>query len=143
MPDMVITDQAIKEALDGLLSHPGQSLHVRLYTNNVSPDRTNQDPAQFTEAAYPGYAAVTWVYTPITLLGTHHTQLQPAVCSFNTPSSGGNVDVYGFWVDYIGLDTGIPRVLCAVRFPDAPRTLIVGAAPMTFNTFFEDFDDSL
>jgi hypothetical protein len=143
MTDAVVPDPTIKDALIGLMSNAGFAATVRLYTNDVSPDRTSNDPAQFTEAAYTGYAAQNYPYTPITVGLDHHGRLAPAVISFTPPTAGGAVNVFGFFVTYQAPFGAAGRVLLASRFTTPPRVLVVGGAPLTFNLFFEDFDAGL
>jgi hypothetical protein len=137
-----ITDQAVKEALIGLLSQAGQALQIHLYTNNVAPDRTNTAPGQFVEAAYPGYAPVAWVYTPVTLDAAHQGQLAAAVPVFPPPTSGADVAVYGWFVTYLSLETDSLIVLMAAQFSAPPRTLTVGGPSLGFNLSLSSVDAS-
>lgn len=142
MTDATVSDLALQEALIGLLSTSGGTIRVHLHTDDVTFDPTSSDPAQFTEAAYPGYAFQPWGFNPISGPAVSRPQLTPAVVAFPAPTSGGNVDVWGWWADYQSLQTGTRRVLMASRFTAPPRTIIEAGAPLTFNLFFEDFDFS-
>jgi hypothetical protein len=142
MASIVITDLALQEALIGLLSRGGQQLNVRLYVNNVLPDRANSSPAQFTEATYPGYAPSPWVYTPVTVDASHRGQLAAATPVFSPPSSGADVSVYGWFVTYLGLQDALAHVLVASPFTSPPRVLTVGGPALSLNISFSDFDAS-
>jgi hypothetical protein len=142
MASVVITDLAVQEALIGLLSRAGQLLDVRLYTNNVLPDRTNANPAQYSEAAYPGYVPSPWTYTPVTVDPSHRGQLAAATPTFAAPSSGADVAIYGWFVTYYGLQDGLQHVLVSAPFPSPPRMLTVGGPGLSLNITFSDFDAS-
>jgi hypothetical protein len=142
MPDITIHNQTLLSALVGLMNNAGFPASVHLYVNNVSPDPTSNDPAQFTEASYPGYASQNYPYTPFALLGPDKAQLAPAVISFNPPSSGGPFNVYGFYVLSQVPFGAANKVMMSARFDPAPRVLHVGDPVMTFNIFFTDQDES-
>jgi len=141
MPDAIIHDFAVKDALLELVNVLA-TIQVDLFTNNLTPDRSDDTPA-FTFAAFPGYARYEWPILPITISPPHVGKGTPGVAVFDAPSSGSPVDIYGFLVSYQDRATGNRHALMSARFSDAPRSFAVGDPPMTFNLFLTDEDATL
>lgn len=108
----------------------GQRL-LRLFTNNLTPGKSNV-LADITEATAPtGYA-------PITLVGSNWTTtsslgVNSAVYSLQTFPFTTGVTIYGYYVTTI---EGTPRLLWVERFSTAPYTLPAGGGEIAINPRF-------
>lgn len=72
---------------------------VGLYVNDHTPT-VNSVMGSFTKASYPGYAdqGLYNVFTGPTQVYAGKWRIQSSLRTFNAPSSGGSVTVYGFFV---------------------------------------------
>lgn len=102
----------------------GDDVKYHLYTNDITPDRATV-LADFTEAAFTGYAAVTVEAADFTIDGVsaHVGYIQAPPITF-TNGSGVDQDAYGYYVT----DAGSTEVLAAGRFDAAPVTKADGDA---------------
>jgi len=104
---------------DGNAAPSGGNRCLRLFTNNVTPDKSTEI-GDLSEASVGGYA-------PITLAGTSWTTqtvlgVNSAVYSEQTFTFSTGVTVYGYYVTTI---EGSPRLLWLERFSNSPYILPV------------------
>ena len=126
MPDMVIPNEGKQRWLDRLFKESadaGDIINVRIFTNNFTPSDTTV-LADFTQAAWTGYAAV--VLTPATFnaatVVANVGQAQyPTAPSF-TMTAGSPVTAYGWYIE--DPDTG---VCLATQLFSTPRSMTPGA----------------
>jgi hypothetical protein len=139
MSDMIITDRALKDALDAF-SGNYFDIVAHLYTNNLTLTRA-VDWSDFTIASYPGYVGYLWSTGPATIVEPNVGGWSTAAVSWAAPTSGSPVNIYGFLIRY--QRAGGDHVMLAARFGDAPRAFAVGDPPMTLNAMFTDQDFTL
>lgn len=94
------------------------TLRFHLFTNNETPDRDSV-LADFTEAAWAGYAAVDLDETDFVTTGTagHVGYMYADPIAF-VNTSGADVDAFGYYVT----DTSETVLLAVARFDSAPIT---------------------
>lgn len=123
---MVIPNEGKQLALDRWLdpdNSPGENWVIRLYSNNYTPV-DGSTVANFTEAAFTGYAAVS--LNPATF-PTSSISANVAVSTYPTAptftcTGGGGQTVYGWYAE--GATSG--KVLAAQKF-DAARVIVSGS----------------
>lgn len=138
MPSIVWSDRSKIYALRAMEMYmPG--LIVRLFVNNVTPVGATV-LADLTEASYPGYSEIPWVPGAATIVTGDRASWSPASFIFGPPTSGGDVDVYGFMVMYLEQGSGTERLMQAARFTGAPVTLTVGGPGVFFTITDKAYD---
>jgi hypothetical protein len=113
----VIPDESLQYDLDQLLlASRWATAKLRLYTNNITPS-TSSVVADFTEATFTGYAAITLPAWPASTLASHIATSAQASQTFTITS--GSQNVYGWYIT----DSGGTHLLAAQRDPAAPVAL--------------------
>ena len=140
MANMVIPNEGKVLALDRWLdpdNTPGEDWVIRLFSNNYTPV-AGSTLADFTEASFTGYAAVTldpadFATATITSDVAYSTN---SVTPTFTCTGGGGQTVYGWYAE--GSTSG--KVLAAQKF-DAARVIVAGSgeAISTFKIAFQTF----
>ena len=117
MSNGIISDYGVQKGLDALdTATPWSTAKVRLFTNNHTP--TDSDTvANYTEATFSGYAAVTIGAFPASAVAAHVASSSPPTITFTL--TAGTQNIYGVYIT----DAAGTNLLGAVLDPNAPVTL--------------------
>lgn len=100
------------------------SVKYKLFSNNLTPDRDTV-LGDITPATWTGSTGINQSWSDYTTNGvSSHNGYAIAPPIDWTNGSGGDVDVYGYYVT----DTGATKLLAVARFDGAPVTIVDGGS---------------
>jgi len=113
---LVVVNQGCQTELrDWLNFEAAQNMVLKLYSNNQTPGKTDTE-ANYTEATFTGYSAVTLTGGSWTVTSANPAVASYAQQTFTSSANQSTQNIYGYFV----IQTTSGKLMWAERFSDAP-----------------------